>query len=56
MELLIEFEVVVQSLLNVWSLWHLLFDPNPNHTPIKYRCPIKKSDQVTPAYVSILSV
>ena len=45
-QLLIEFEDVVQCLLIYMSLWCLFIDPHQLHT-IEYRSPIKKGHQLT---------
>ena len=32
-------------------LWWLFFDPHPTQKLITYRCSIKKSNRITPAYL-----
>lgn len=46
--------------LKMWSnlLWACVFtrfalEPHFNHTPIPFRCPMKKSNQITPTYVRV---
>ena len=50
-------EDVVQSIWNkcLWCLNFISFVlwSSPNHTPIKYRCLIKESSQITPTFLSI---
>jgi hypothetical protein len=36
------------------SLWCFVHWSSPNHTPIKYKCPIKKSNWLTHAYLRLI--
>ena len=43
---LIIFEDVVQSFWNMWHLCGVILISSSTHTPIKYRCSIKKSNRI----------